>query len=845
MLQATRLLIVLTVSFSFIALPASILNVPIVHANTAPTENWYPSGPVTDNLAITFFTDETAEWTSLQAGGIDLTDWPLSPAIMQTFCANPAFYCTQPISAKEYFELQFHLGTNFWGCPMNFGNSACGKNIRQGIAHLIDKTIFTSTQANIAGVATPIDNPVPPSAGLPSPNSCSWDPLYAESGTACRVGAAGGTGYHLAAATGAVYPWQPALGSPDFCAAAGHFIAAGIATGKNAVTCVLTTISPAASSNTVNMFARSDSPPRQELGDGVTQELCALFTGAFTTGCTYVNETPGPITAFPGFTTSTVSVATNWNMYTAGFSGVLTFDNGLYFGYNSRFVSGIPSIKQPTGPCSPLSQPTASAQNYMYLCYNSFDNISTQMEFSPCLNAAGDPTSGQTTPTFSNCPSTSQLSSTSAGYQAADLFGQNAFTIPIYSGNNQYAYTSNWQRVVNNQAVGLLNYFATLDAYSTSPAIPGTIRQGFKQMTHSLNPYYSNTYWDFGAIQNIYDTVNTVNPEATSQLMDWMSVNSRLIPGNQSLGYTPPSGTVATYRFTLRGDIFWQDGRKVTAWDVAFSYLTLKAIGAYQASGLAPMVGVKVLNPQQIDVNLNAIGPFTQLYLTQPTIIPGRYWSSQCPAGIWDTDVTFGGIPDKCMTVDPIKTDPHYDPLAAGILVGSGPWVCRSSSGAVGIGCSSTGSQNPTAGGTYTFKRFGAGTTAGLAAPQNTYFRSNGNLALYIWTGNTGRQDSEDFTNFSVITGPNCYAKPIGTAGCTRWQQGIGAPNGNAMIGLTQVSEVQRFYQYNWVSPYDWSLSPPTGIGTYPPVLYEGLATLNPARLVGCIGTYPNAGYDC
>ena len=102
-------------------------------------------------------------------------------------------------------------------------------------------------------------------------------------------------------------------------------------------------------------------------------------------------------------------------MYTAGFANVLTFDSGLYFGYNSQFVSGIPSIKQPTGPCSSQSVPSFSAGNYMYLCNSNYDTISSQMEFSPCLNAPGDPTLGQTTPTFANCPSSTQLTATSAG----------------------------------------------------------------------------------------------------------------------------------------------------------------------------------------------------------------------------------------------------------------------------------------------------------------------------------------------------------------------------------------------------------------------------------------------
>ncbi len=829
------------ITLSLVTITPSMMNTPIVlvHANSAPNEKWYPSGPEFNTLTTPFFTDENAEFLGLQSGSIDLTDWPLSPSLVQSLVPNQGFYVTSPISAKEYFELEFHLGTNFWGCSMNFGNSQCGLNIRQGIAHLIDKNIFVNTEGDIAGQAIANDNPYPPSTGLPSPNPCAWDPLFPQTGSSCQVGGPGGTAYHLQSAAGVNYAWQPALGSPDFCAAAKHFIAAGLASGNN-TSCVLTGIPSAVTNNAITLFARSDSPPRLALGNSIGQEICALFTGSFSTGCAnYVAVNDQPITSFPGFTTSTTSVAQSWNMYTAGFANVLTFDGGLYFGYNSQFVSGISSIISPTGPCSSLAVPSFSANNYMYLCNSQYDTISSQMEFAPCLNAPSDPSVGQTTPTFANCPSTSQLTAISAGYQSADMFGKNAWTIPIWSGVNQYAYLSNWQRVILHQGNGLLNYFATLNAYSTTPASPQTIRQGYKQTTRSLNPYIASTFWDFGIISGIWDSLNTVNPEGNSQILDWMTTSTSLVLNSQ-LGYTPPAGTIVTYRFTLRNDLFWQDSRKVTAWDVAFSFNSLKATGSFQGSSLAPMTGFHVFNPTQIDINVNGNGPFTRLSLTSPTIIPGRYWSGTCPGSTWDLDVSRGSVPASCMTADNNKIQPGFDPLAAGILVGSGPWVCKSSTGTVGGGCSSTGTQNPPVGGSYTLQRYGLGTTPGGSL--NTFFRDNGNLALWIWTGDTGTF-STDFLNFGQAA--LCFGKALGTTGCTRWQQGIGAAGGSSVVGLTQVSIVQRFVGVNWVSPYSWTSSPPTGIVQLSPVLYEGTITLNPASVAGCTVPYPTGGYDC
>jgi len=137
----------------------------------------------------------------MQAGLVDVSDWPLTPALITSLGGNNGFFVTPQIASHDYDELEFHNGNNFWGCDFSFTNSACGIDIRQGIAHLLDKNILTTTQADIAGVSLPIDNALPPSLGLPTPNPCAWDALFPQSGPACVVGAAGGLAYHLAAAT--------------------------------------------------------------------------------------------------------------------------------------------------------------------------------------------------------------------------------------------------------------------------------------------------------------------------------------------------------------------------------------------------------------------------------------------------------------------------------------------------------------------------------------------------------------------------------------------------------------------------------------------------------------------
>src|SRR5713101_7778181 len=248
-------------SFLFVSAPSpSPFRLTPVHAVAAPVESWYPAGPAFDTIVGDIFADQNTEFVALQNGLIDLTDWPLNPALISSLSGSSGVFVTSPIADHGYSEIEFHNGNNFWGCDFGFGDSACSIDIRQGISHLIDKNILTKIQTDISGISSPIDVPVPPSDGLVSPNPCAWDPLFPQTGSLCVVGAAGGLAYHLAAATTGVgpshptFPWTPGLGTPDFCAAADHFIHAGLATGKNPSTCVLTGINPAATSHSINMY---------------------------------------------------------------------------------------------------------------------------------------------------------------------------------------------------------------------------------------------------------------------------------------------------------------------------------------------------------------------------------------------------------------------------------------------------------------------------------------------------------------------------------------------------------------------------------------------------------------
>jgi hypothetical protein len=870
--------------------PGCICQVPV-----SCGEYWVPGGPAEDTLTATIFTDEAAEFTDIQSASphIDLTDWPLTPDLIGPFTTSSNFLITSTVSEAGYFEIQFMLANNFWGCDFNLGNAPCGVQIRQGIAHMIDTAKFVANEPSISGQAVALDTPIPSDnvGSLPTANPCAWDASFPQTGSNCVVGAPGGTAYRLANATGADFAsWLQAPGSKDLDAAAAHFVAAGIASGCDGGTgtasCVSSTdsrlsgISSAAATHTSSFAIESDNPPRLHLGEGIAAQICYLFMGSYTAPCLPYLSTrlvcPGCVPeSFPGMTTSTTGVSLSWGIYTASYSsptGPLPFDSYLYFRYNSRFVSGIPSIQPPNGPCASSAAPTVSAPDYMYLCNTTYDSLTSQMEFAPYLTLPGcDPVVGSAlnNNTLVACP-TSQPSAIGAGVMAEDQFGKNAYTIPVFEQTAQFGYLNNgWIRVINNVGAGLPNYFTWLNSWNPNPVQPGTIRQGFKQSTSSANPFVDSTLWDQWIVSSVYDSLTVTNPYSGGQSINWMILSEQQKLPNVALTYTPPPGTTETFRFTLRGDMFFQDGRKVTSFDAAFSYLALKSTGAMAGGGATPMTGITILSQTQFDINLNTVGPFTSLTLTSLPILPGAYWTNSgmsawnsgfntctatgaacypaqytlsTPSGPVACTLSCVNFPATLMNVNLAQTSASYDPIANHTFVGSGPWQCGTvTSSGSGI-CTTSGSQNPPVGGSYILTRFGKG-VAPASSVSSIYFRSSGNLALWLWSQDNG-DITHDFLNFSVVA--SCFGRPVTSIQpCAHFQQGIGANGGPVSVGLSQVAIVNRFVGLSWVGPFNWASTPPYGVVPLPPVLYENTIILNPAGLVGCTTPYPAGGYDC
>jgi hypothetical protein len=630
-----------------------------------------------------------------------------------------------------------------------------------------------------------------PAGSFPVGGASSWDKLA--TGTAISA-------FHYAADTtdslGFVNP-----GQVDFCRAADHFIAAGLATGKNAA-CELTGESVALSGDTI-VFLGRNSLGRHNLGVGLTVAICELVNLGSTT-CTEVSLTTGCFLAqcpppFPntGCTSamlsgcSLVGPNTGWNMYTGGsFFQTPTPDRewALYDGtFASNFCGGSPGD---------------FSANYDYVCNVTHDYWVEQSQFLSTPIAA------------------------EASLQVAmDIFENHTFTISMWTPSVQYPYVKGWQGISNAAGIGTAqgNPWSLLNAWNGNPAVAGpTVRWGQKDATASINPFTLNTVVESDVLQEVYDTLLVTNPFSPTQILSWM-VNSYKVETNAQDSACPTTyanarGTFsvgACVKMVMRGDIPWHDiyncassdpvcltSHTVTASDVKFSFANFNATGSFFAPGTANVIDA-VYNPNQLPsaaygpsggaagagmsetlyIYLHNLNAWSLNDITAVPIIPQRLWVTQtAPAqsnGVFAPCTTIG---TPSCTVEPqfVGGGIYTDVILGHRLVGSGPFVCASgplglSGSMIGGGCTfnadgSAGSQAVPVGGTVVLRRF---STINALDPNLAYFRSNAKFLQFQWAAYPGGNVASTAGIISSINSCKANAAAIGGvnsyAACQHW----------------------------------------------------------------------------
>src|SRR5438445_601895 len=267
----------------FILTPILILNIKPVSAIPGvavddPSNQWAPYGPLVKNIQLKFYSDPQSEFADFIAGKIDLTDWQQSKTSFASYDNNPDFLLSPVQGQFGEFGIYFNgLDTTWaaWGCDWTLHNpytdisgashpyqtysSACGINMRQAFLHLVDRPAFARDV--LGGTAQALADPSPTSkdpSASPLSTQCSWDSLYPSTKYPTCLSA-----YNFADDPGGFA--RP--GSVDFCAAADHMIMAGVATGEQPGTCILTGVNPEVYTNPIKGMIRNDDPRRLALDE--------------------------------------------------------------------------------------------------------------------------------------------------------------------------------------------------------------------------------------------------------------------------------------------------------------------------------------------------------------------------------------------------------------------------------------------------------------------------------------------------------------------------------------------------------------------------------------------------
>ncbi len=920
---------------------------------------WAPSGPASHKISFNYYAGEDGEFSALQAGSIDLTDTPLNPVNVPTFCPTGTnFLCTGvfPNPPDPEFGFQhndINLANNFWGITMCFGQDGitaggpctpkhgavtvpgypyttatcpnvpaphtgdctyAGIQWRQGFAQLLDKQ--DAVGKLFGGAAQALDNlgTVPAQnqahSGLPfdvvggTAGSCRPNPNTGPSGCvgAYNTGApanyavngvCGWDSLHTTTATGLTnctsalnYPgtsghangitWDP--GSTNFCDAADHWVAAGIATGHTTgagADCHLTGL---LASGTVVFAVRSDSGNRRKMGNALVTSMCQLLYEAATTSCGSTDATH-PLAIInlqcnlpflfacdvtsggstDGVTTNTPNL--DWHLYTGANSGGPGF-NQQWALYDSLFTSTIcgGSSVVPASPTGDFPLP-----NDVYSCNPKLDKFQEMVENNV---------------TFTGASQALQV--------AMDMFGNHTISAPTFSRTQQFAFLKGWQGVSDATGVGIAtgNPFTLLNAWN--PFSGGTIRWGQKSGTSTFNPFAFSTVSEANVIQEVYDPLLVFSPyvpTSGAQVFGWMANSFALVSHTGAVGTTdancPASVTKGTVSFpvqgciklNLRGDISFQDGVQVTASDVKFSFENFNATGGLFSAATANTVDVvfdpKVLptslggteasgQPENLYIALASANAFATLDIVGVPIVPQHLWRTGAPGSptpsaavaCADTGIGAGQVGNRkgtaACTIDPLfLSDPVLsDPVASNKFIGSGPFQCTSPDGTV-IGGGCTSSLPPIACffqpcSSVTLQRFGSGLSpqgATGSASNSVYFRTNADYKQFLWAaagshtvgGVDGFALAADLAcpttvtpNFcSAYNSPDAVVTCISSAGFCNGSAaggaGLASPTHSDFVGYA--SQIVRWSSTLWTSPFAYSNL--DGVIPAPATLYE------------------------
>jgi len=779
------LITALTLSSILFQVPRPVNAIP-GGAVDSTTNLWAPYGPRAGNLQYVYYASETSEFVDFENGQLDLTDWPVSKAKFSGYDSNPDFLLTPGQGQYGMYGIDFNYASSTWpawGCDFQHGNSPCGIEIREAMAHLVDRQAFVN-DGPLGGAGQGLADPSPaakdPSAS-PLPTQVSWDTLIGQNISGI-VHPPDVSAFHIAASPGGF----AAVGSPDFCAARDHLIAANIGLRDVNHDCVIDATSPGIANivaHPIRFMIRSDDVFRQALGIGLSNALNQIF-GGFVVSTTIANIAQlGPIV----FVSAPEGATDDWDMYTFGWSLPGPFPDHLLQLYYSSAASN---------QCGGVQN--GSALNYGFACISSFDSY---------VNAASQ---------------TADIGTFKTKTLAAfNEWGKHVGNIPSFSRGIRIAALRTLAGAVNQRGASYPNGWTLLNGHNDTSYTPSnplyrfgggsnTIRWGQRQGTTVLNPFKAQTLWEFNVIGEVYDTVFAPSPIQPANILCWMCNNYK-----QSVDVQGNTHFLVQLKTNLR----WQDGVTLNASDIKFSLLNYRDVPAAVLSGnVAQLLGVTIYSSSLVDIKMQGQSISHIVNLAGIPIIPKHIW--ELPG-----DKMYGDVGKA----DPAKTSLSYDVINAGAFIGSGPYVCKSlfppDAGRIGTGCTrnSDGSRGGQALGPqggillYPYDRT---SEVGNVDPFLQCFR-NYNAAWGTGTGTAvqsgqyqefrwaDKYGNATVTLSDVASVAFCYGKTSasGCADYTYWLRPALHPGTPTTIGA-EVNVVVSHFEDTWVWPFSWSGDP-------------------------------------
>jgi peptide/nickel transport system substrate-binding protein len=256
---------------------------------------------------------------------------------------------------------------------------------------------------------------------------------------------------------------------------------------------------------------------------------------------------------------------------------------------------------------------------------------------------------------------------------AQEVFCDAILGIPVFSNSGYKAMSrtyvggeeqngEDWYGMVNWGGYGIDNAYSFMNMHTSDHEYGGRIRYGLKTSDiRQLNPLFSEWLWDNMVLDLIgYEGLVARDPY-TMEYVPWVAKSFSIGTYKHAI-----YGTCTKVVFTLRNDVYFQDGHQLTIEDVYFTYL--EAADILYSRGIAPpwwinnvqnILSFSILDPLSFEVLLNVKSIFAIGWIGGNRILPRHIWEPICKGAI----APKSGLPWDSTSFAP---DPN--------LIGSGAW---------------------------------------------------------------------------------------------------------------------------------------------------------------------------